>query len=268
MLDGDSACLRPGAFQVQESRIEQTACIDPSHSGQEGFLDGGVVALEFGNNIAQAAAHGAGFLRAAARNDGRAKLGGEGSREIFGNVDERADEAELALARPGDRRQGGGSAGKQRVAQERLAKIIRRMAEGNHVGTEFSGEVVDGAAAETAAEIAAMAGLFVEQPQRGSVLNIGPIDTALAQIGANRFDGREEFALFDGEGTHAEFDGGALLQGQQRFEQCQRIFSSGDADGHAVAIANHAEAADRLADFAENGFFEIHFIHDTVGRRQ
>ncbi len=67
----------------------------------------------------------------------------------------------------GDRRQRAQAAGEHGVAQERLAEIVGGVAEGDHVGAQFAADLVDGAAAEAAAQVAAVVGLVVEQAERG-----------------------------------------------------------------------------------------------------
>jgi hypothetical protein len=52
--------------------------------------------------------------------------------------------------------------------------------------------------------------------------------------------------------------GRALLEQQQRFQQGGRILPPGERHGHAVAVANHLEAMDGLADLAQQCFFQIH----------
>ena len=54
-------------------------------------------------------------------------------------------------------------------------------------------------------------------------------------------------------------DGRAFGQQQQRFQQRERILAARQRHGNAVAIANHFEPADRLADFAQKKLFEIHY---------
>ena len=38
------------------------------------------------------------------------------------------------------------------------------------------------------------------------------------------------------------------------------VFAAGNGYGDAVACANHAEAMDGFADFAQEGFFEVHWV--------
>jgi hypothetical protein len=100
-----------------------------------------------------------------------------------------------------------------------------------------------------------MVRLVGKQIERGFVLNVSPIDSARAQVLAYRLNGGQELALLDRESANTEINGRTLLQNQQGFEQRQRVFASGQTNGNPIAMANHAEFADGLADFVENGFF-------------
>ena len=182
-------------FKIEETGIEQTTGLDLAHGGEERFFQERVFLLNFTEHIAECAADGAGFLGAAAGDDGRAKLRSKGAGELFGDEDERADEAEIAFAGPGDRRQGTDAAGEHSVAQERFAEIVSRVTEGDDVGFEFAGDFIDGAAAEATADIAAMIGLLCQKADRGRVFDIGPIDTAILEEKADGMNGGQETCL-------------------------------------------------------------------------
>src|SRR4051812_14181267 len=93
------------------------------------------------------------------------------------------------------------ASGKERIAQERFAEIVRGVAERNDIRSEVTRNFVNGAAAVATAEIAAMPGLILQQPQRRTVLEVSPRDPAFLQIGTHRFDGAQKLTLFDGEST-------------------------------------------------------------------
>ena len=52
--------------------------------------------------------------------------------------------------------------------------------------------------------------------------------------------------------------GARFCEQQQGFEQGCGILAARKRHGHAVAVANHFEALNGLADFAEQSFFQIH----------
>jgi len=231
--------------------IEKTAGLDIRHRFQDVFAEVGRLLFPFGDGFTDAASHGAGAERTAAGNDGHAFGFDEGFRQFFVDVDQGPDDAEIALAGDGDGRQRADAAGIEDVTEELFAEIVGRVAEGNDIGAEAAGELVDGAAAEAAAEVAAVIGLVFEEFQGRVVGVIGPIDAEGFDVFADGGDGGEEFALLDGEGADGEIDGGAFLEQEEDFEHGDGILAAGDSDGEAVAMADHVEAMDGFADFAE-----------------
>ena len=131
------------------------------------------------------------------------------------------------------------------------------MAEGDDVGSHALTNFVNGTAAEAAALVAAMVGFFFEEAEAGAILEILPFDAASSKIFAEGLDGGEELSLLDGERGDGKLDGGPLLEEQEGFEQSHRVLPAGEADGYAVAFANHVELFDGLAHFAEERFFEF-----------
>ena len=107
-------------------------------------------------------------------------------RQVFRDVDQRADQAEFVLARPGDRRERADAPGKHGVAEKRFAKIVGGVAERDDVRAQISRHFIDRAPAKPAADIATVAGLFRQKVQGRVVLDIGPIETAAAQEAAHR----------------------------------------------------------------------------------
>ncbi len=87
---------------------------------------------------------------------------------------------------------------------------------------------------------------------------IGPINATRFEEFANGMNGGEKFALLDGEGLNGKRNGRALLHEQQRLQEGERIFAAGYANGDAVALTDHAEAADGFADLTQDGFFYVH----------
>jgi hypothetical protein len=110
-----------------------------------------MVDFEVREEVSNAASDGARFLGAAAGNDGNSEGFGVATGEGFRDVDERADEAEVFLPGRGDGGQGTEASGEERVAEERLAEIVGSVAEGDDVGSEAAGDLIDGAAAVAAA---------------------------------------------------------------------------------------------------------------------
>lgn len=79
----------------------------------------------------------------------------------------------------------------------------------------------------------------------------GPVNAALFQILSQRLNGAQELSLLDGEGADRELHRRSLLKQQHGFEQGERVFAAGERHGHAVALANHFEAADGFADLVQ-----------------
>lgn len=244
-------------FGLEEAGIEEAAGFDVAEGIEEGGLEVGVLLLEFVEDGAERAADGSGFQGAAARDDGRGGGTGPGAGEVFGDVEEGADEAELTAAGPDDGRQGGEASGEHGVAEEGLAEVVGGVAEGDDVGAEFAGERVDGAAAEAAAKVAAVTGLLREQAEGGVVGAESPLDAVIEHPLAEGLDGGEELALIDGEGTKGEADGGAFLQEGEGGEEGEGVLAAGEGDGDMVALTDHLKARDGLADAAQDGFFEV-----------
>lgn len=244
-------------IEVEVAGVEEARGLEVTHGGQHCFLDVGIFFFEFGEEIAQPAAHGSGALRASTGDDGSAEGGGVGAGDLLGDEDQRADEAELLVAGVGDGGQRAEASGEQGVAEEGFAEVVGGVAEGDDVGSEAADDLIDGAAAVAAAEVAAVIGLFVEEAEGGGVAEAGPGDSFFAQVFADGLDGAQEFTLLDGEGADGEVDGGAFLEQDEGFEQREGIFAAGEGDGHAIAVADHLEAVDRLADLAQKCFFEV-----------
>ena len=85
-------------MHVEEPRIEKPRRLDVSHGGEHGFFQMGVVDLEIGNDLAEGAAHSAGLEGTDARNNGNPELFGVRARNLFGDIHQRANEAEFAVA--------------------------------------------------------------------------------------------------------------------------------------------------------------------------
>lgn len=53
------------------------------------------------------------------------------------------------------------------------------------------------------------------------------------------------------------------METEQGFQQRERMFAAGEAEGDAITRANHAETLDGFAGFAQNGFFDVHYVNDS-----
>lgn len=177
--------------------------------------------------------------------------------KVFRDVKKRADEAELAAAGPDDRGQGGEAPGEHGVAEEGLAEVVGGVAESDDVGAKLAGERVDSAAAEAAAEVAAVIGLIGEQAEGGVVGPKGPGDAVIEHPLPERLNRSEELALIDGEGAKREADGSASLEQKKRGQEGEGILAAGEAYSDTVAVADHLKAGDGLSDAAQDGFFEL-----------
>ncbi len=259
MEDGQWRGCGPGGFLfgLEEPGIEKAAGFDVSKGIEQSGLQVRVLLLKFVEDGAEGAADGAGFQGAAARDDRR----GGGLRpcpgQVFRDVKKRADEAELAAAGPDDWGQGGEAPGEHGVAEEGLAEVVGRVAESDDVGAKLAGERVDSAAAEAAAEVAAVIGLIGEQAEGGVVGPKGPGDAVIEHPLPERLNRSEELALIDGEGAKREADGSASLEQKKRGQEGEGILAAGEAYSDTVAVADHPKARNGLSDAAQDGFFEL-----------
>ena len=185
-----------------------------------------IVLLDLAEQAADGLAHRAGPQRTSARSDGRAHGFREARGNVFGHKYQRPDETKILLPRIGDRRQSADAAREHRIAQERFAKIIRRVSEGNYVGPQPASDFINGPAPEPAAQVAPVIGLFFQQPERWIVGVIRPVDAASLQVFAQRLDGPQKLALLHGKRAHGKLDGRALGEQQHRFEQRQRVLAA------------------------------------------
>ena len=104
--------------------------------------------------------------------------------------------------------------------------LVGGVAESDDVGVEFAGDLVNGTAAEAAAHVAAVVGLFFDEAEGGAVDVVAPGYAEGLDVFADGFDRREELALFDGKGADGEIDWGAFLQKQKGFEHGDRILAA------------------------------------------
>src|SRR5271170_4249861 len=115
-----------------------------------------VVLLDFAEQAADRLAHGSGPERAAAWNNRRPQGFRVPAGNVLGHENQGPNKPEILLARISDGGQRAYAAGEHGVAQERFAKIVRRVPEGDHIRAQPARDLVDGAAAEPAAQVAAM----------------------------------------------------------------------------------------------------------------
>ena len=166
----------------------------------------------------------------------------------------------MPVARISDGRQRAQPSREQRIPQQRLAKVVGGVPEGDDVGAQTRADFIHCPPAIAAAQVAAMARLLFQQPQRRLIAIVSPFHAALLQVLAQRLDGPQEFALFHGEGAHREVDGRALGQQQQRFQQRYGVLAARERHGHPVAVANHLEAVDGLSHLAQQCLFQFHVV--------
>lgn len=259
MEDGERRGVGAAVFFIglEEAGIEEAAGFEVAEGAEQGGLEVRVLLFEFVEDGAERAADGSGPERAAARDDRGGGGTGPGARQVFGDVEQRADETELASAGPDDGRQGSQPPGEHGVAKEGLAEVVGSVPQGDDVGAEFARQRVDGAAPEPAAKVTAVIGLIGEQAERGIVAVKGPGDVVVEHPLAEGLDGGEELALIDGEGAKGEMDGGALLKDREGREEGEGVLPAGKTNGDAVAVTDHPEARNRLPHTAEYGFFEL-----------
>ncbi len=175
--------------------------------------------LQVPDKTPQRTPHGPGPQGTTAGNHRSALRFGVARGQILRDEHQRPDELEFALTGPGDGGQRAGAARKQGITQEGLAEIVGGVAEGDGIRAQAAHNLIHRAAAEAAAHVAAVIGLFLKQAQGRVVAMIGPVDSARFQVLAHGFEGTQEFTLLDGEGAHGELDRRALLHQQQGFEE-------------------------------------------------
>src|SRR5262249_38003705 len=120
----------------------------------------------------------------------------------------------------------------------------------NHIGVHLFCDIVDCPSAKTAAHVAAVIGLFLNQAETRLVAHIEPFHVSFLQILAKRGNRCEKLTLLDGKGTDLEVDWRTLLQQKQRFQERNGVFSTGQSDCYTVSIADHVETLDRLPHFS------------------
>ena len=102
-----------------------------------------------------------------------------------------------------------------------------------------------------------MVGLLIQKAKRGSIVMIGPVNSARLEILGHGFERLEKFALLHRKCADREVDGSLVLQQQQSFQHGEGILATGKRNGHAIAFADHLEAGDGLAYFAQYGLFDF-----------
>ena len=183
---------------------------------------------------------------------------GVSPRHLLGHVDQRTNEPVFPLPRVSDGGKRAQPPGEHRIAQQRFAEVIGGMAEGNDIRFQSPRNLIYRAPSKPAAQIAPMLRLLVDQTDGRIIAVAGPLDTAAGKILSDGLDGPQELPLFHGESANREIDWSPLGQQHQRFNQRHRIFAARHRYGHAIAIADHAEAMDRFAHFPQQGLFKFH----------
>ncbi len=225
--------------------------VDVAHGRQDIFAQMRMFFLPVRKRFADAAADRASAQGTTTWHDGDAFTFAVSAGDFFVDVDQRADQPEVVLARVRDGGKRTEAARVHDVAEEGFAEIVGCVAESDDVGTQFAADLVDGAAAEAAAHVAAVVGLFLEQAQGGVVGVVFPGNAPALDVFADGLDRAEEFALFDREGAEGKVYRSAFLQQEQGFEQGDGILTTGHGYGDAVSVADHVEAMDCFAYFPQ-----------------
>ena len=118
--------------------------------------------FHFSEKIANASADRPGFLGATTGYHRAPEVAGIFGCERFLYVDEGPYEAEVPVLGIGYGREGTERTSKHRVAEEGFAEIVGGVAKGDYVDIQALTNLVNGAAAEAGAEVAAMIGLLVQ----------------------------------------------------------------------------------------------------------
>ncbi len=183
-----------------------------------------MLSFEFAEEIAQRPPHGSGFLRAAARDHRRAERGGEGCGDVFGDVDERPDQPEVLFARVGDRRKSAQAAREHCISQQ-ITPIVGRVTERDDIRAEAAGDLVNGAPAVAATEIASVIGLLFEQPERRAVVMVGPIDAA-AFFRYSPIPARSAIKHFPCSTVNAQTENSIGARSESSFKASRRVSES------------------------------------------
>src|SRR3974390_557837 len=160
--------------EVEVTGVEEAPGLDVAHGGEQAFAQARVLLLEAAEHSADRFADSTGALGAAARDNRRAERCREPGGDLFGDIDQGPDEAEFAVARPGDRRQRTDATREQSVPQKRFAEVVGRVTERDDVGAESADHFVDGAPAVAAAKVAAVVGLLAQKAVRRLVVVVSP----------------------------------------------------------------------------------------------
>src|SRR5258707_14680609 len=185
--------------------------IHVTHGRQQAFFQVRVLYFKLREDVANRPADGAGFLGTAARDNRCAQPGGILPGYVLRHIDQRTNEPEFLFLRIGYGWKSTDAAGEHRIAEERLAEIVRGMAQGDDIGAQTAADLVNRASTEAAAHIAAVARLLIDQSQARTIGDVRPIHPALLQVIAKGRYRTQELALFHSEGAHAKRNGSALL---------------------------------------------------------
>src|SRR3972149_1124835 len=99
------------------------------------------------------------------------------------------------------------------------------------------------AATVAAADVAAVGDAVGEEAERPRVAAEHPGDAERGDLRLDRADVGRELPLLDGDRDQLVREGRAPAGGRERVEQAEAVLAARDADGDAVARAEHREAA-------------------------
>src|ERR1700680_2667343 len=206
-------------IQIQIPRIEQAVRLQISHGRKQRLFQVRVILLDFAKKPTNGLSHRARPQRTTARHDRRSERLRKAAGDVLGHESQRANQPKLLVARVRDWWQRAYSSSEQSIAQERFAKIIRRVAESNDVGAQPASNLIHSPPPVTAAQVATVIGLFFQEPQRGLVLIISPSHAPRLQILTQWFNRPQKLALLHGKRAHRELHRRSLTEQKQGFEQ-------------------------------------------------
>ncbi len=155
----------------------------------------------------------------------------------------------------------------EHVQEEGFHDVVAMMAERDLGCAQFGGDPVQDAAPQARAQRAG--GLAFRNQALDDAVGILVFDmvgdTQLVQVGRQDMVGEIRLFLIQVYRDDLEIDRRPFAQGHQDIQQGVTILAAGQADHHLVAVLDHIEIADRLANLAAQALVQlIVFVRDFL----
>ena len=201
------------------------------------------------------------FLAAAqaARDDGELAVRGPARQVFFGHVGQRTDHDVATVVAHQLGRHALEFATEEHVQKEGLQHVVAVVTERDFGDLELVGHPVQNAPAQAAAQAAhgfALGDDFFDDAVGVLGFNV-KLDAEFGQVLGQDVSRKAGLLLVQVDGHDFKVDRRALLHFEQDVQQSVAVFPTRDADHHAVALFNHVEVHDGLADLAAQALFKL-----------